>query len=86
LPHLGIWGSNPSIAIAAPTEDGSLHHWLFSKAHNGLQIANGFQTTYVYDYTITKLCRQQAEVIQNHENALFAKLENIAVTKGAQCP
>jgi hypothetical protein len=23
---------------------------------------------YVYDY-ITKLCRQQAEVIQNHENA-----------------
>jgi hypothetical protein len=26
-----------------------------------------FQITYVYDY-ITKLCRQQAEVIQNHEN------------------
>jgi hypothetical protein len=27
-----------------------------------------FSLTYVYDY-ITKLCRQQAEVIQNHENA-----------------
>jgi hypothetical protein len=26
-----------------------------------------FQIPYVYDY-ITKLCRQQAEVIQNHEN------------------
>jgi hypothetical protein len=26
-----------------------------------------FQILYVYDY-ITKLCRQQAEVIQNHEN------------------
>jgi hypothetical protein len=27
-----------------------------------------FKLPYVYDYT-TKLCRQQAEVIQNHENA-----------------
>jgi hypothetical protein len=26
------------------------------------------QVPYIYDY-ITKLCRQQAEVIQNHENA-----------------
>jgi hypothetical protein len=26
-----------------------------------------FQIPYVYDY-ITKSCRQQAEVIQNHEN------------------
>jgi hypothetical protein len=26
-----------------------------------------FQIPYVYDY-ITKLCRQQAEVIQKHEN------------------
>jgi hypothetical protein len=26
-----------------------------------------FKIPYVYDY-ITKLCRQQAEVIQNHEN------------------
>jgi hypothetical protein len=27
-----------------------------------------FKVPYIYDY-ITKLCRQQAEVIQNHENA-----------------
>jgi hypothetical protein len=27
-----------------------------------------FQVPYIYDY-ITKLCRQQAEVIQKHENA-----------------
>jgi hypothetical protein len=26
-----------------------------------------FHMPYIYDY-ITKLCRQQAEVIQNHEN------------------
>jgi nucleoid DNA-binding protein len=29
-----------------------------------------FQVSYIYDY-ITKLCKQQAEVIQNHENANF---------------
>jgi hypothetical protein len=27
-----------------------------------------FKLPYLYDY-ITKVCRQQAEVIQNHENA-----------------
>jgi hypothetical protein len=27
-----------------------------------------FKLSYIYDY-ITKLCRQQAEVIQNNENA-----------------
>jgi hypothetical protein len=27
-----------------------------------------FRVPYIYDY-ITKLCRQQAEVVQNHENA-----------------
>jgi hypothetical protein len=31
-----------------------------------------FQLPYVYDY-ITTLCRQQAEVIQNHENASVRK-------------
>jgi hypothetical protein len=30
--------------------------------------------TYIYD-CITKLCRQQAEVIQNHKNAMFAILD-----------
>jgi hypothetical protein len=29
-----------------------------------------FKIPYVYDY-ITKLCRQQAEVIQNHDNENF---------------
>jgi hypothetical protein len=29
---------------------------------------NAFQFLYLYDY-ITKLCRQQAQVIQNHENS-----------------
>jgi hypothetical protein len=53
----------PSAEIAAPAEQSSPHHWKFSKAHNGSRFAHGFET-----YT-TKICRRQAEVIQNHENA-----------------
>jgi hypothetical protein len=30
-----------------------------------------FNIPYIYDY-ITKSCRQQAEVIQNHENAIVS--------------
>jgi hypothetical protein len=33
-----------------------------------------FQISYVYDY-ITKSCRQQAEVIQNHENENVSYIE-----------
>jgi hypothetical protein len=35
-----------------------------------------FQIPYVYDY-ITKSCRQQAEVIQNHEMKMFATLDKV---------
>jgi hypothetical protein len=35
-----------------------------------------FQIQFVYDY-ITKLCKQQAEVIQNHENANVHNTGNI---------
>jgi hypothetical protein len=35
--------------------------------HNGPRFAPVFNLPYVYNY-ITKLCRQQAEVRQNHEN------------------
>jgi hypothetical protein len=38
-------------------------------SQSGSRFAHGFLTSvYIYDY-ITKLWRQQAEVIQNHENA-----------------
>jgi hypothetical protein len=49
-----ICGKYPSVDNAAPAKQGSPHRWQFFKA-------------YTYDY-ITKLCTQQAEVIQNHEN------------------
>jgi hypothetical protein len=53
--------------IAAPAKQGSPHHWKFSKIHTSPQFAHGFQPSICY-YYITKLCRQQAEVIQNHKN------------------
>jgi hypothetical protein len=53
-------------------------HWKFSKAHTGSRFTHGFQTA-VYDY-ITKLCRQQAEVIQNHDN------ENVRSTGQGETP
>jgi hypothetical protein len=52
--------------MAALTKQDSPHHWKFSKVHIGTRFAHDFQPS-VYDYII-KLCRQQAEVIQNHEN------------------
>jgi hypothetical protein len=45
----------------APAKQGSPHHWKISKVHTASNLPH------VYGY-ITKLCRQQAEVIQNHEN------------------
>jgi hypothetical protein len=65
---MGVCSRQPSTEIAAPAKQTSPHHWKFSKAHTGSRFAHGFQSfIYISDY-ITKLCRQQAEVIQNHEN------------------
>jgi hypothetical protein len=43
----------------APAKQGSLHHLKCSKVHTGPWFSHGF---------ITKLCRQQEEIIQNHQN------------------
>jgi hypothetical protein len=40
-----------------------------------------FQIQYVYDY-ITKLCRQQIEVIQNHENEKFTIFDKVMLDTG----
>jgi hypothetical protein len=61
LAHLEISGRNLPLKIAAPAKQGSLRHWKFSKVHTV------FRLPYVYDCH-TKLCRQQAEVIRNHES------------------
>jgi hypothetical protein len=51
--------------IAANVKQGSSQQWKFSKPLRGLHMA--FNVQYLYDY-ITKLCQQQREVLQNHEN------------------
>jgi hypothetical protein len=40
----------------------------FPKCTPVRELHMAFQVPYIYDY-VAKLCRQQAEVIQNHENA-----------------
>jgi hypothetical protein len=49
-----------------PAKQDSAHHCKFSKVHTSPRFSHSFQVS-VYDY-ITKLCRRQAEVVQNHEN------------------
>jgi hypothetical protein len=39
----------------------------FARCISVRDMQQAFQIPYVYDY-ITKSCRQQAEIIQNHEN------------------
>jgi hypothetical protein len=68
LVTLGICGRYSSTEIAAPAKHGSLHHWQFSKATPVRHMRVAFKISYVY-YSITKLCRQDAQIIQNLENA-----------------
>jgi hypothetical protein len=67
LPRLGDCGRQRQAKQSSP------RHWKFSKAHTVSRFAHVFQTSVIYDY-ITKLCKQQAEVIQNHENANVRKI------------
>jgi hypothetical protein len=46
----------------------------FPKRTSVCDMYKAFHIPYVYDY-ITKSCRQQAEVIQNHEMQLFITLD-----------
>jgi hypothetical protein len=62
MSHLGISGRHIPLKIAAPTKQGSVHHWKFSKVALVRDMHTAFNLPYVYDY-ITKLCRKQAEAI-----------------------
>jgi hypothetical protein len=75
LPRLGVFSRQSSTETAEPAKENYPHHWKLSKAHTESRFAYGFQTSvYIYDY-IRKLCRQQAEVLQNHENANVRNIE-----------
>jgi hypothetical protein len=67
LTPLGISGRHLPLKIAVPTKQDSLHHWKFPRWTPVCDLHMTFKLPNVYDY-ITKLCSQQAEVIQNHEN------------------
>jgi hypothetical protein len=67
LPRLGISIRHLPIEIDAPTKQGSPHQWKFSKVYTGPRFARCFQPS-VFILLHIKLCSQQAEVIQIHEN------------------
>jgi hypothetical protein len=50
-----------------PEEQGSPHYWTFPRCTLSRELHVAFKIPYVYDF-ITKLCRQQAEVIRNNDN------------------
>jgi hypothetical protein len=76
LAHLGICCRYPHFEIAV------LHNKIFytiskfPKCTPVCQLHMAFQVPYIYDY-ITKLCRQQAEVLQNDENANFHDIRKV---------
>jgi hypothetical protein len=67
LACLGICRRHPPLEIAASTKQGFRTTGNFAKCTPGRDLHTAFNLPYVYDY-ITELCRQQAEVMQNHEN------------------
>jgi hypothetical protein len=71
LPRLKISGRHLPLKLAAPAKQGSSHHWKFSMVHTGLRFAHGFQP-FVCIRLYNKLCRQQAEFIQNMRINMFA--------------
>jgi hypothetical protein len=66
-PAWGICGRQPFNKIAAPAKQSSPHIGNFPRGTPVCDLHMAFKSPYVYDY-ITKLCKQQAEVIKNHDN------------------
>jgi hypothetical protein len=61
--------NTPSVQIAESVKQGSPHHWQFSKVHTLVrELHKAFSILYIYNY-MTRLCRKQAQTIQNHGNA-----------------
>jgi hypothetical protein len=57
----------PSFETAAPAEQGEHTIRNYPRRTPTRVLHMAFKIPYVYDF-ITELCRQQAEVIQNHDN------------------
>jgi hypothetical protein len=66
LPRLRINGRHPPLKIVAIEKQVSSHRWKFFNVHINLRFAHGFKPS-VCIRLLIKLCRQQAEVVQNHD-------------------
>jgi hypothetical protein len=67
LSRLGISGTHLSLKIAGHAKKILRTFGNFVGCTPVRDLHTVFNFPYVYDY-ITKLCRQQAEILQNHEN------------------
>jgi hypothetical protein len=68
LSPLGVCSRKPSSEIAGLQNKVLRTIGNFPRRTPVRDLHMAFKLSYIYDY-ITKLCRQQAEVIQKHENA-----------------
>jgi hypothetical protein len=73
---LKVCDRHPSFEIAAPAKQGCLHYWQFPRRTTICELLVVSKIPYVYDF-ITKVCRQEAVVIQNHDNEHVAKFDKV---------
>jgi hypothetical protein len=66
-PRLGICGRHPSFEISAPAKQVLRTIGMFPRRTPTCELHVDFKISYLYDF-MTKLCRQQAEVIRNYDN------------------
>jgi hypothetical protein len=76
LSRLGISGRHLPFKIAASTKQVLRTIGNFPRCTPVRDLHTAFNLPYVYDY-ITKLCRRQAEVIQNHDMNMFAEQDKV---------
>jgi hypothetical protein len=67
LPHLGFSDRHVPLKIAVPAKKVFHVFGYFARCISVHDFHMALNIPHVYNY-ITKLCRQQAEVIQNHDN------------------
>jgi hypothetical protein len=73
MSRLGICSRYTSNETSVPAKQGFSHHSQISKERPDSLCIYRFEIRYVHDF-ITKLCKQQAKVIQHHQNILVRNI------------
>jgi hypothetical protein len=70
---MGIRGGQPSFEIAASAKQSSPHLCNLTRRTPTSDLHMAFEIPYLYDF-VTRICREQAAVILNHENVNFRNI------------